>query len=254
MGLLALSARACVAGANSADAVAKSRVTDRFTPRLELLPDPQKRLWPELLPASNLGFVLYGGTAIALRLGHRPSVDFDFFSDKPLDKSALQKALKFIRRSNVIQDQPDTFTILVPDSRAASDYVKVSFFGNLDFGRVGQPQFTDDGVLQVASLDDLLATKLKVILQRIEAKDYRDIAAMLAAGVDLSKGLAAARAIYGNQFQPSESLKAMVYFEGGDLQSLTSQEKSALISAAGSVRELPQVDILSRELSRSVSP
>lgn len=228
-------------------------MTDRFTPRLALLPDPQKRLWPELRPASELGFVLYGGTAIALRLGHRPSVDFDFFSDRPLDKTALQKALPFIKWSTVIQDQPDSFTILVPDLCVASDYVKVSFFGKLDFGRVGQPQFTDDGVLQVASLDDLLATKLKVILQRIEAKDYRDIAAMLEAGINLSGGLAAARAIYGNQFQPSESLKAMVYFEGGDLQSLTQQEKRRLISAAGLVRELPQVSIVSRELFSSVS-
>jgi Nucleotidyl transferase AbiEii toxin, Type IV TA system len=224
-------------------------VTDRFTPFLELLPDPQKRLWPELRPASNLGFVLYRGTAIALRLGHRPSVDFDFFSDKPLDKSALQKALTFIPRSNVIQDQPDTFTILVPDSKVSSNHVKVSFFGNLDFGRVGQPQFTDDDVLQVASLGDLMATKLKVILQRIEAKDYRDIAAMLTAGVNLSDGLAAARAMYGKQFQPSESLKALVYFEGGDLYSLTDGEKQALIRAAAAVRELPRVAILSQELA-----
>ena len=195
---------------------------DRFTPRLELLPDQQKRLWAELRPASTLGFVLYGGTAIALRLGHRPSVDFDFFSDRPLDKDALQKALPFIKRSNVIQDQPDSFTVRMPDS-------------------------------QIASLDDLLATKLKVILQRLGAKDYRDIAAMLAAGMDLSKGLAAARALYGNQFQPSESLKAMAYFEDGDLQSLTPKEKCGLIAAASSVRELPLVDTLSRELSRTVS-
>ncbi len=71
--------------------------------------------------------------------------------------------------------------------------------------------------------------------------------------MDLSKGLAAARALYGNQFQPSESLKAMVYFEGGDLQSLTPKEKRGLIAAASSVRELPLVDTLSRELSRTVS-
>jgi Nucleotidyl transferase AbiEii toxin, Type IV TA system len=229
-------------------------VTNRFTPRLAVLPDTQRRLWPELRTASNLGFVLYGGTAIALRLGHRPSVDFDFFSDKLLDKADLQNALPFIKRSSVIQDQSDTFTILVPDSHLANEHVKVTFFGDIDFGRVGQPQFTDDDVLQVASLDDLLATKLKVILQRIEAKDYRDIAAMLAVGMDLSRGLAAARTMYGNQFQPSESLKALVYFEGGDLQSLRPQEKRALISAAGLVRELTPVNILSRELCHSVSP
>jgi hypothetical protein len=36
-------------------------------------------------PARSLGFVLYGGAAIALRLGHRQSVDFDFFSSRPLN-------------------------------------------------------------------------------------------------------------------------------------------------------------------------
>lgn len=64
-------------------------------------------------------------------------------------------------------------------------------------GRVGEPELTDDGVLLVASLDDRMATKLKVILQRMEARDYRDIAAMLNAGVSLAKGPAAARAMYG---------------------------------------------------------
>lgn len=60
-------------------------------------------------------------------------------------------------------------------------------------GRVAEPEPTEDGVLQNCLIvDDLRATKSKVILQRIEAKDYRDIAAMLNAGVSLSKGLAAA--------------------------------------------------------------
>jgi len=43
-----------------------------FKPRLDRLPPPQRRLWAELaaLPPE---FVLYGGTAIALHLGHRES-------------------------------------------------------------------------------------------------------------------------------------------------------------------------------------
>ena len=224
-----------------------------FVPHMGLLPQPQRGLWPELRPVSALGLVLYGGTAIALRLGHRLSADFDFFTDKPLSKSAIQKALRFIERSVMIQDQPDTFTVLVPDAIATDSHIKVSFFGNLNFGRIGEPQWTEDGVLQVASLGDLMATKLKVILQRIESKDYRDIAAMLAAGVSLSDGLAAARAMYGNQFQPSESLKALVYFEGGDLFSLTDGEKQSLIRAAAAVRELPRVEIMSRELAPNSS-
>ncbi len=58
-----------------------------------------------------------------------------------------------------------------------------------------------------------MATKTKVILQRAEAKDYRDTTAMVAAGVSLPQGLAAARELYGRNFQPSESLTALVYFE-----------------------------------------
>lgn len=82
-----------------------------------------------------------------------------------------------------------------------------------------------------------------------EAKDYRDIAAMVEAGVSLSAGLAAAREIFGTAFQPSESLKAMVYFEDGDLRTLTKDEKNTLVKAVSAVRELPQVSILSRQLA-----
>jgi len=57
-----------------------------FQPRLDILPDSQRTLWPSLAPLQQLRFVLYGGTAIALRLGHRVSVDFDFFSSQPLNK------------------------------------------------------------------------------------------------------------------------------------------------------------------------
>ena len=96
-------------------------------------------------------------------------------------------------------------------------------------------------MLNVASLDDLMATKLKVLLQRIEAKDYKDIAAMLEAGASLARGLAGASQMYKGAFQPSESLKALVYFEGGDLELLTTREKEVLIGAAQKVRDLPSV-------------
>jgi hypothetical protein len=119
----------------------------------------------------------------------------------------------------------------------------------MGMGRVGEPDLTEDGVLQIASLDDLMATKSKGILQRIEAKDYRDIAAMLIAGVSLAKNLAAARAMYGVNFQPSESLKATVYFEGGDLHTLTQDEKYSIVSAVSKVRDLPGVEILDRRLT-----
>ncbi len=108
---------------------------------------------------------------------------------------------------------------------------------------------TSDGIAQVAGLDDLMATKLEVILQRIEAKDYQDIAAMIRAGSSLSRGLAGARALYGTVFQPSESLKALVYFEGGDLHRLTSDERTLLIEAVASVRNLPMIELQAHVLA-----
>jgi hypothetical protein len=62
-------------------------------------------------------------------------------------------------------------------------------------------------------------------------------------------GLAAAREIFGPNFQPSESLKALVYFADGDLQTLSRDEKDTLVKAVSAVRELPEVVILSQHLT-----
>lgn len=171
-----------------------------FKPCTSIRPRAQQQLWPQLGAIVAMGFVLYGGTAIALRLGHRPSVDFDFFSEKPLDRDAIQAAFPFIAQATVLQDERSVLSVLVLNTDAKHTHVKVSFFGTIGFGRVGEPELTEDGVLQVASLDDLMATKVKVVLQLAEAKDYRDIAAMLGAGVSLAKGLASAREIFGPNF------------------------------------------------------
>ncbi|MCL4849915.1 MAG: nucleotidyl transferase AbiEii/AbiGii toxin family protein [Bryobacteraceae bacterium] len=49
-----------------------------FEPRLDILSESQRELWPDL-DAVPSDFVLYGGTALALQLGQRISEDFDFF-------------------------------------------------------------------------------------------------------------------------------------------------------------------------------
>ncbi len=210
---------------------------DTFTPRLEILPAAQRQLWPELNSIQRHGFVLYGGTAIALRLGHRQSVDFDFFSAQRVDAQRLREDLPFVKAATVRQESPNTLEVETKSG------VKVAFFGGLEFGRVGQPQRTSDGVLRVASLDDLMATKVKVILQRSESKDYRDIAAMLRAGTRLEIGLAAAEKMFQPTFPPSESLKALVYFEGGDLARLPTEDRAVLTQAVARVRALPTVTI-----------
>ena len=78
---------------------------------------------------------------------------------------------------------------------------------------------------------------------------HQDLAAMINAGIGLAQGLAAARTMFGQEFQPSESRKAMVYFEGGDLRTLPAADQETLIKAASAVRDLPRVDLIARELS-----
>ena len=216
-----------------------------LTPNFSQLPSAQRRLWPRLRPAAALGFVLYGGTAVSLHLGHRRSVDFDFFHHRPLDPAAVRSLFGFLGKAQTLQQAKDTLVLLVSG-------VKLSFFGGMRFGRVGDPLLTRDAVAQVASLEDLMAHKLKVILQRAEKKDYEDIAAMLDAGISLPHGLAAARLFFGGAFQPAESLKALTYFKDGELPRLAEARQRVLIAAAVAVGDLPKVALKSKSLGISL--
>ncbi|MGL5115653.1 MAG: nucleotidyl transferase AbiEii/AbiGii toxin family protein, partial [Beijerinckiaceae bacterium] len=64
-------------------------------PRLDILPAPQQRLWAEL-DTTPEPFALYGGTALALRLGHRFSVDFDFFAPNRFKPAELRSRVPFL--------------------------------------------------------------------------------------------------------------------------------------------------------------
>ncbi len=210
----------------------------RLDPKLDVLPAAQRELWPRLAPATDLNFVLYGGTAIAIHLGHRESLDFDFFSSEPLDKDRIREAFGFISGAIVLQDVPDTLVVIV---QMQSGAVKISFFGNIGFGRVNDPLQTEDGVLLVASLDDLMATKLKATLDRAEAKDYRDIAEMISGNVSLPLGLSAFEKMFGGE--PAQVLRALGYFADGDLPTLDKADRDLLRRARDSVAQLPDVSV-----------
>lgn len=214
---------------------------DALRPQLQILPAEQRALWHELAPLRQLGFVLYGGTAIALRLGHRVSVDFDFFSNSPLNRQQLWELLPCLQRGTLLQDEPQSITSLVKAGTLPSGNttVKLSLFGGLQMGRIASPQITQDGVALIASQQDLLASKLKVLLQRAESKDYIDIAALTPQDSDLACGLSAASALYGSTFQPAEALKALVFFEDGDLESLPQGIREHLQTAVTHMGRLP---------------
>ncbi len=208
-----------------------ARVIQDFTPRLDILPTPQRRLWDELA-AVPPEFVLYGGTAIALQLGHRQSVDFDFFANRPLDPNHLVPAIPFLAAATVTQREPNTFSCLV--DRGGT--VKLSFFGLPGIPRLLPPLIAPDTGLQVASLLDLAGMKASVVQMRAEAKDYLDIDAILTDGrIDLPTALASARAIYGQAFNPLATLKALAYFEDGTVWRLPQAVKDRLVQAARAV-------------------
>jgi hypothetical protein len=209
-----------------------------FKPKLSILPEPQRQLWAELRDTPQT-FVLYGGTALALRLGHRQSEDFDFFSNTPFDPNSLRDRIPYLKHAEMTQFQDNTLTAIVDRDGP----VKLSFFGSLGIKRVQDPDIDEENGIQIASMLDLLASKLKTVQLRAEAKDYRDVLGTLDAGLSLAEGLAAAAAIYGKDFNGAISLKALTFFEDGDLPSLTPTVQQRLLEAATSVnlRELPVV-------------
>ena len=121
--------------------------------------------------------------------------------------------------------------------------MRLFFFGDLCMNHVHEPDVAPDDGLQIASLLDLLATQLKTIQQRAEAKDYRDIDAALGAGISLEDGLAAATAVYRKTFNPLATLKELAYFEDGNLPTLSAELQERLLRAATLIEmgELPQV-------------
>ena len=207
-----------------------------FTPRLDILPAPQRALWPELKQVPG-HFVLYGGTALALRIGHRQSVDFDFFSSEPFDPMKLFASLPFLAGGRVINTEKNTLSVNVE----RGGIVKVEFIGNLPFGRLQNPERTDDDVVQVASKFDVAGHKMAAIWTRSAARDYLDIYALLNDGMSLTDMLATAAAIYGGQFNPAISLRALSDFSDGDLITLPDEVKNVLARAAGqtSLEHLP---------------
>jgi hypothetical protein len=202
-----------------------------FVPRLDVLPTPQRRLWGELVAIPS-AFVLYGGTALALQLGHRQSLDFDFFGERPFDPMELVSAVEFLADAVITQVEPNTLSCSVDRGGA----VKLSFFCVPRMPRLLPPLIARDNNLRVASLLDIAGTKAAVVQVRAEAKDYLDIDALLKdRRIDLATALAAAKAIRGEQFNPQSTLKALSYFGDGNLRRLPKSVRDRLAKASRAV-------------------
>jgi hypothetical protein len=212
----------------------------KFLARLDVLPEGQRRLWGELSTVPG-EFTLYGGTALALHLGHRKSVDFDFFGSRAIDVPSLETEIPFLAGAAVVQREKNTLTAIVDRGTP----VKVSFFGVPNLPRLAPPAIANDNGLKIASLLDLAGTKASVLQVRAEAKDYIDMDALIQIGrVDLPFALVAAEKLYGSSFNPEITLKALSYFDDGNLRELPADMKFRLTNAVNKVNldHLPSLD------------
>jgi len=114
------------------------------------------------------GFSLAGGTSLALRLGHRVSVDLDFFTVSHFQPHALADQLGV---------GPQSITGLAEGSlQLLLNDIKVEFLKH------SYPKLADDQHIQgvdMWSLEDVCAMKLNAIANRGSKKDFYDIAALL---------------------------------------------------------------------------
>ena len=58
-------------------------------------------------------FVLDGGTALALHLGHRSSIDFDLFARRSLNLADLEADIPFLAGAKIIQREKNTLSAIV---------------------------------------------------------------------------------------------------------------------------------------------
>ena len=208
-----------------------------FEPRVDILPPAQKRFWPELSQTPE-EFTLYGGTAIALRLGHRASIDFDFFAREPFATNELVQNIAYLLRATTRRSAPNTLTVTIE----RGGVVQLSFFGGIDHGQVAPSERAKGPAIKVASLIDLAGYKVAVVQQRAESKDYVDVHALLTqAKIPLAEMLAAGTIIYGAQFNPLVALKALAYHDDSTLADLSDGTRRDLIAAvrATDPRRLP---------------
>lgn len=194
-----------------------------LAPDLSILPDAGANLWPKMgdIPEP---FVLYGGTALALRLAHRQSVDFAFFAHDTFSPRELLDGLRWLGRLEVVEMRENDLAVIEPGG------VQLAFYGGLDLQAVAEPSLVAGNGLVVASVFDLAGTKAKAILDRSEWKDYVDIAMLLRAGHRLADVIGYATTIFdrGFDFPAQVFLRSLVWFQDGTAGDVSTDIRSEL--------------------------
>lgn len=174
----------------------------------DVLDKKRQKLLDKLLAYSK-GYVLGGGTALALLLNHRKSHDFDFFSSHQIPKNLLEKIATQISINNVSVDSADELTFFTKNG------IKVTFL-YYPFGHSFPIETLENG-LKIFGVKDIAVKKAYTIGRRGEYRDYFDLYTILKNNyMDLPELIQTAKKIYGSVFDEKIFLTQLIYF--GDLR------------------------------------
>lgn len=131
-----------------------------------ILPPDTTSAWLTLAPSLPSELYLGGGTAVAARLAHRESRDLDFFFHRAVDLVALRDLFGRLGPFAVTHESEGTL-------KGLFGATKLEVFDASRLTRLAKP--TKIAGLNVASIQDLMAMKLKVMAERGEMRDYFDV-------------------------------------------------------------------------------
>jgi len=133
--------------------------------RLEILTTQQRELLP-FIASFRRSFYLVGGTAIALHIGHRRSIDFDLFTLKKLNRSRIkQKVFELPYHKQTIFDDIDQVHFLINEVKTTFFYYPYPVEHSEMLSRV----------ISMPSLLSLSAMKAFALGRRAKWKDYIDL-------------------------------------------------------------------------------
>ena len=135
-------------------------------------------------------YILCGGTALAMQIGHRKSEDLDFMmwrkskTEKPeVNWNAIEKEL--IEKIGEIEN----FNMLGFDQvEFLVKGVKFSFFVSDNYSPVTSP-IDYLGNIRLADMESIMAMKMEVMLRRMKFRDYYDIYSILREGYSIHNGI-----------------------------------------------------------------
>ena len=179
-----------------------------------VLPGDTAATWEALAPRLPSGLYLGGGTAVAVHLAHRESRDLDFFFHREVDLDALEDLLGRLGDFAVTHRAAGTLKGLFGRTR-------LEFFDASSLSLLAQP--VQVAGLSVASLQDLMAMKLKVMAERGEMRDYFDVKAIDERGaVSVEEGIDLYMSRYG--VDPGSEALSHLYLAMGDLSDVEVDE------------------------------